>query len=202
MRFIAHFYIYIHLYIVHWKFWHSRLPTRHQMLSAFHQIIPPRHWMIPAPQRILVYFSSYNIYQCFFISRSLMFYAWSHSCEHMYSQLCTICTIWLSLQVFYEGRLFTTCWVHTVVSSPIFLANWNVSVQHTPLFSRRCLDLFVKRLICTFMHSISINSLSISQCCLVTFCTIPNGILLQFFTLGAGLSLRQLRGVRFLHPLS
>ena len=47
------------------------------------------------------------------------------------------------------------------------------------------------------MHSISINSLSFSQRCRVTFHTTPNGILLHFFTLGAGLNIRHKKGVRF-----
>ena len=45
-------------------------------------------------------------------------YAWSHAYTQMSSQLFLICTILISLQVFYEGRVFVTCWVRTIVSSP------------------------------------------------------------------------------------
>ena len=72
-----------------------------------------------------------------------------------------------------------------------------MSVQHTPPLSRQCLDLLVQQLLCSFIQSVSINSLSFSQCCLVTFYAIPNKILLWLFTLGADLNLRQQYGVRF-----
>ena len=39
--------------------------------------------------------------------------------------------------------------------------------------------------------------MSFSKCCLVTFYTIPNSILLQISTLGSGLNLSQQKGVRF-----
>ena len=54
-----------------------------------------------------------------FLSIFLMFYACSHACKHVSVQLCTFCIVWLFLQVFYKGQVFTTCSVRTVISGPI-----------------------------------------------------------------------------------
>ena len=65
-----------------------------------------------------------------------MFYAWYHKCEQVSSQLCLLCIIWISLPLFYKGRLFTNWYLRTVVSSNNLYATWNLSVQEYPWLLR------------------------------------------------------------------
>ena len=117
---------------------------------------------------ILDALSTPHIFWCIFVLQYLSIFISTntfgvlcviHAWEQMSSQLCTIFTIWISLEVFYEGQVFTTCWERTVVSSTNLQDKWNVSVKHTPLLSWWCLDLLVHWLLCRFLQSIPINNL-------------------------------------------
>ena len=56
------------LSIVHWHFWHWRLPARHWMLLS-------RHWILSAPHKYIICPLSYDLFRYLFLSIYLMFYA-------------------------------------------------------------------------------------------------------------------------------
>ena len=107
MSFIAHSYIYIHLYIVHW---HQRMPARYPML-------PARYYMLLVPHKYHVCPLSYNFCRYLFLWVYLVFYVWYHTCKQMSYELWLLFTIYPFLQIFYNVQVFTAHWLRTVRQS-------------------------------------------------------------------------------------